>query len=131
MLTSLILGIMSVHAQVTIGSSADPDPSAVLELNSDNKGFLLPRISLKNNTDKTVITNPADGLMVYVDGSGGLEAGVYVWYQDRWNCGSKCLSRILFHHGRRSTTEESANSHHSHFERRVTLCGAYKYKLLI
>jgi len=48
-------------AQIGFGTS-NPDPSAILELKSSDKGFLLPRltISQKNN-----IANPAEGLMIY------------------------------------------------------------------
>ncbi len=49
------------NAQRGIGT-AKPDKSAILELKSTNKGFLLPRLS---KTQLSAINEPAIGLMVY------------------------------------------------------------------
>ena len=49
------------YAQVGIGTT-DPDPSALLELDSDGQGILVPRMSTLDRID---ITSPAEGLMVY------------------------------------------------------------------
>lgn len=63
------------NGNVGIGTSS-PDESAILELQTSNKGFLLPRITLNSINDRTAITNPAKGLTVYntntnlVDGEG-------------------------------------------------------------
>lgn len=51
-------------SQVGIGIS-NPDPSAVLHLESSNKGFLPPKISLISNSDGITIPNPANGLVVF------------------------------------------------------------------
>lgn len=48
-------------AQVGIGTT-DIDPSAVLELKSTSKGFLMPRMTTAERND---ITNPEEGLVVY------------------------------------------------------------------
>jgi hypothetical protein len=78
----------SLNAQVTIGSLEDPAPSAVLDLNTGGNnrlGLLLPNVPLTSETDVTTTTAPpATGLMVYADGTGGLEAGVYVWNGTKW-----------------------------------------------
>jgi len=50
-----------LHAQVGIGVT-NPDVSAILELKSSDKGFLLPRLSLNEIQS---IANPANALMVY------------------------------------------------------------------
>ena len=59
----LILGMITfslcVCAQVGIGT-ASPNTNSVLELNSPNKGLLLPRV-----TDTTVVSSPSAGLVVY------------------------------------------------------------------
>ncbi|HRS54249.1 MAG TPA: fibronectin type III domain-containing protein, partial [Bacteroidales bacterium] len=39
-----------------------PDSSAMLDVNSNSKGFLLPRMT---NTQKTAIQNPAEGLIIF------------------------------------------------------------------
>ena len=43
---------------VGIGTNT-PDASAILELQSNDKGFLIPR------TDTTLVTTPATGLLIY------------------------------------------------------------------
>jgi hypothetical protein len=49
-------------AGVNIGGAADPDASAVLDVDSTTKGLLLPRMT---TTQKNAISTPAAGLMVY------------------------------------------------------------------
>lgn len=53
--------VSSVMGQVGVGTS-NPDNSAVLEVNSTAKGFLLPRIT---KAQILAISNPAEGLIVY------------------------------------------------------------------
>ncbi|WP_223608141.1 hypothetical protein [Chryseobacterium sp. OSA05B] len=73
------------HAQVGIGTP-NPDPSAMLQINSKNKGMLLPSIALASSTDQTTIQNPAEGLIVWNNGSGTLaDTGFYYWSKSRWN----------------------------------------------
>ncbi len=63
---SLILFFLSVAqmtmAQVTIGSSNPPDPSAVLDLQSTQGGLLLPRLS---TTQRNALSNPPEGLVIF------------------------------------------------------------------
>jgi archaeosine-15-forming tRNA-guanine transglycosylase len=79
-----------MYSQVTIGSTSDPDDSAVLDLSkvaAQNLGLLLPRVQLTaDNDDRTVaVSATTAGLMVYNIGGGGLEpAGVYVWNGTKW-----------------------------------------------
>ena len=53
-----ILFLNKAGAQVGIGTII-PDPSAVLQLKSLNKGLLVPRIALTGNVDVTTILSPA------------------------------------------------------------------------
>jgi hypothetical protein len=71
----LLLSILS-FAQVGIGTNT-PNSSAVLDLNSSNKGFLPPRVSLTSSTDATTIISPASGLIVYNTNT-SIGEGVYV-----------------------------------------------------
>lgn len=74
-----------IHAQVGIGTSS-PDPSAMLQVASKNKGMLLPSIALASSTDQTTIQNAAEGLMVWNNGAGTLaETGFYYWNKGKWN----------------------------------------------
>lgn len=74
-----------IYAQVGIGTPS-PDSSAMLEISSKNKGVLFPSVSLRSITDEATIPNPAEGLMVWNNGTGSLtEAGIYYWSKSRWN----------------------------------------------
>lgn len=59
-ITVLILSAIA-NAQVGIGT-VNPDPSAILDLSSENKGMLVPRMSLEK---RDLISQPADGLLIY------------------------------------------------------------------
>lgn len=54
----------SAYSQVGIGTSS-PNSSALLDMTSTNKGFLLPRLNLTCINDNTSILNPANGLLVF------------------------------------------------------------------
>ena len=64
MISSLLFLITSVSGQVIISNdrSSVADSSAVLEVKSNNKGFLPPRMTL---VERTLIPNPAEGLIVF------------------------------------------------------------------
>jgi hypothetical protein len=50
-------------AQNNVGiGTVTPDPSAILDLSTSNKGFLAPRLTA---TQRMLIANPVDGLLVY------------------------------------------------------------------
>ena len=54
---------ISVTAQVTINTdNSAPDPSAMLDVKSDNRGLLIPRIS---TAARDLIPSPATGLLIY------------------------------------------------------------------
>jgi|GEM_PF-854409 len=42
-----------------------PDPSAMLDVQSSDKGLLIPRVELTSTTDQTTIASPATSLLVY------------------------------------------------------------------
>lgn len=72
--------------QVTIGSSDNVDPTAILNVVSSNKGVLLPRIELNSATDKVTIPNPTTGLLVYNTGTSttfSVEGYLY-WNGSEW-----------------------------------------------
>ena len=73
-----------INAQVGIGT-ATPDASAKFQIDAPDKGFLPPRVALLSLTDVTTIAGPANGLLVYCTGSGGLSAGYYFWSGSSWN----------------------------------------------
>ncbi len=78
------LSALSLHAQTGIGTTS-PHVSAKLDITASNKGFLPPRVSLTSVTDAATIASPATGLLVYNNGSVGLEAGYYYWNGASWS----------------------------------------------
>lgn len=81
----LLIPLVCLRSQVTIGSNTPPHSSAVLELSSSNKGFLGPKVDLESQTDQTTITSPATGLIAFNLGNNGLNYEGYVfWDGDEW-----------------------------------------------
>jgi hypothetical protein len=86
----IILSIASVDAQVRIGGTDNPNPSAILDLNVDNtdagntKGLALPRVTLTSTTGNGGITNAIKGLLVY-NIEGAVPAGTYYFDGSNWN----------------------------------------------
>ncbi|GHV26005.1 hypothetical protein FACS1894176_05860 [Bacteroidia bacterium] len=86
--------VASMHAQVTIGSTANPTDGAVLDLSrSGSLGLILPHAALDNTTHYQLGTTYAGaeiytdgtGTVVYNDGTGTLQpAGIYVWNGTDW-----------------------------------------------
>jgi hypothetical protein len=86
-LVLLLVLCKSVNAQVAINTTGnDPDPSAILDIDAQNKGLLIPRVLLSSEINGTSpILNPATGLLVYNTGNGGLEPGFYQWTGTHWS----------------------------------------------
>ncbi|MCC5923521.1 MAG: hypothetical protein JJT77_07030 [Crocinitomicaceae bacterium] len=67
------------------GSAAHP--AAILDVKSENKGILIPRIGLVNVTSSAPIISPANGLLVYNTNPsviGGFGEGYYSWNGTEW-----------------------------------------------
>jgi len=63
LLTGLIISHLTLNAQVSINTDAsNPDPSAMLDIKSNTKGILIPRVTTAQRTGFTTL---ADGLLVY------------------------------------------------------------------
>jgi formylglycine-generating enzyme required for sulfatase activity len=94
----LFAGVMSwgVKAQVTIGSTTDPHPGAILDLSqSNNLGLLLPQVSLDDIGEWThsggqVLggdKQQARGMLIFNTNeciAGGDGQGIYVWDGAAW-----------------------------------------------
>jgi len=65
LLAGLFVGIgLNSTAQVSISSSsAEPDPSAMMDVSSTDKGILIPRMTL---LQRNAIETPAQGLLVFI-----------------------------------------------------------------
>lgn len=82
---TLFLG--NAYSQVAINNTgSNPDNSAMLDINSTEKGLLIPRVTLVSTVNgETPVNNPATGLLVYNLGGNNLEAGFYVWNGMTWS----------------------------------------------
>ncbi len=70
-------------------SNSTPDNSAILDLQSTNKGFLIPRMT---QSQRNSISNPANGLMVYqTDG----DAGFYIYYRNPQDNNKSGWSKVI------------------------------------
>ncbi len=77
---------MSLFAQVGINTISNaPHSSAGLDVDFNNKGILIPRISLTQTTSSSPITSPAVSLMVYNTATvNDVTPGYYYWDATRW-----------------------------------------------
>ncbi|MGG5507934.1 hypothetical protein ACPDG9_13980, partial [Myroides sp. C6-3] len=73
-----------VTAQVGIGT-VTPTNSSQLDIVSDKKGVLFPRVTLKGEKDKSPIEGDlVESLFVYNLGDVNLPAGFYYWDKEKW-----------------------------------------------
>ncbi len=85
MTVSLFFNCTFLFCQVGIGTTT-PDPSSILDIKSLNKGILLPSIAITSLTDNITVASPANGLIVWNNGLGGLaDTGLYYWNNQKWN----------------------------------------------
>lgn len=89
LLTFIFAGNLAV-AQVAINPDGSPPaPSAMLDINAPDRGFLPPRLELTAANLPDPVQNPASGLLIYntrTSGSGAemVTPGYYNWNGDRW-----------------------------------------------
>lgn len=86
-LALLLLFILSTtsYSQVGIGTT-NPHVSSILDIQSENTGILIPRVSLTRSTTKAPITNPVESLLVYnTNTTGDVSPGFYYWKGTAWN----------------------------------------------
>ena len=74
---------------VGIGNNPSPNSSAILDLNSSNKGFLPPRIALQAKNIAAPVSNPTQGLLVFNTATSGnapnqVSPGYYYWSGLEW-----------------------------------------------
>ncbi|MDZ4666257.1 MAG: hypothetical protein SGJ00_00085 [bacterium] len=86
----LIGAVTGIQAQVKIGNNPTSiNSSAILEMESTNKGLLIPRVSLTSNTDVSTITSATTSLLVYNTATAGsfpanVVPGYYYWNGTKW-----------------------------------------------
>jgi hypothetical protein len=66
-------------------SNASPDPSAMFDVQSGDKGLLIPRVALTGTSDVATIPAPATSLLIYnTNTSGNVTPGFYYWSGSSW-----------------------------------------------
>lgn len=82
---ALIFAFGALIAQDNVGiGTITPHSSALLDMTSNNKGLLIPRVQLVAVTNSTTPVNgPATGLLVFNE-SGTLDVGFYYWDGTEW-----------------------------------------------
>lgn len=84
----LLIGMIS-FAQMGIGTQT-PHSSALLDISSTNKGVLLPKVNLLGKNDVTIVSSPANGLLLFNQsangtGSNSVDANtIYFWQNTSW-----------------------------------------------
>jgi hypothetical protein len=79
-LFAAILLPASLGGQTVIGGDS-PDSSSMLDVQSNSKGVLFPRLSTSQRNN---IVNPAAGLMIFNTSSGGLEINLGSPSEPQW-----------------------------------------------
>ncbi|RKT00459.1 S-layer family protein [Flavobacterium sp. 123] len=85
-LTLLFLGVVYCgYGQVGIGTTL-PNTSSELDVVSENKGILIPRVSLTSTIDSITITNGnVNSLLVFnTQTIADITPGYYYWYINKW-----------------------------------------------
>ena len=82
---ALILISMQSYSQVGVGTLI-PNQSSEIDIVSNDKGILIPRVSLGSITDTTTITaGNVNSLLVFnTNETDTLKKGYYYWYTDQW-----------------------------------------------
>lgn len=82
--TTFSVSLTYTYSQVGIGTT-NPHHSSLLDVQSNNKGMLLPRVQLISNTDVVTVENPATSLLVYnTNTNSSVNPGFYYW-DGKWN----------------------------------------------
>ncbi len=93
--TSILLCAITANAQnvAVNGDGSNPDPSAILDVKSTDKGLLTPRMTL---AQRNAIASPAQGLVIYqIDNGAGFYFFDGTWKPMADNLGSHTATQTL------------------------------------
>jgi hypothetical protein len=82
-MTGLLSVVVSTLSAQSILGGGNGDPSAVLDLQSSNKGLLISRMT---SAQRSAIANPEEGLMIFNTTLGCIEVNVGSSANPDWNC---------------------------------------------
>src|SRR5882757_1072870 len=81
----LLFTIVKSQGVAINSDGSAPDTSAMLDVKSNNKGVLIPRLALTGIHDSATIRFPKTSLLVYNTATaGGLTPGFYYWNVNTW-----------------------------------------------
>lgn len=82
---TLALFSLTAHAQTGIGTPS-PHPSAQLHIKAEDKGVLIPQVTLKSLTDVESIEGeePAESLLIFNPDGEHVAIGYYYWLGSKW-----------------------------------------------
>ncbi len=92
-LAIILIVSMNASAQVVIGEDSSGSLAikngAIVQLNSDDKGLMIPNVELSSRNDVSTITSPVEGLWVYNTltsgiGEDSVSPGFYFWNGMQW-----------------------------------------------
>jgi hypothetical protein len=87
---TVFLGVMlcmgiSLSAQIAINTDgSDPNSSAMLDVSSNDKGVLLPRVSIANLATEAPLTAPVENGMLVYNTNATTGTGFYIWNGSAW-----------------------------------------------
>ncbi len=70
LLATAVIGFAQTEGVSIKSTVAPPHTSAMLDIDSETKGLLIPRVALEGVEDNSTIANPAHSLLVYCNGNG-------------------------------------------------------------
>lgn len=86
-LAGLLLSTGAAFAQQGMGTN-NPDASSVLDMQSSERGLLIPRVKLEATNLATPVSSPANSLLVYntktTTGTNKVTPGYYYWDVNKW-----------------------------------------------
>ena len=100
------VNVTLAFSQVGIGTSS-PDPSSILDIESESSGLLIPRLKLSGINYASPVNNPATGLLVYnTNTERDVTPGFYFWADSKWNRISQAVNAWNTS-GNQNTTDEN------------------------
>jgi trimeric autotransporter adhesin len=84
---ALVCNFAQLYCQQSVGiGTQTPHASAILEVKSNNKGLMIPRVNLLSETDIVTVTNPALSLLLYNSNNSLPDGeGFYFWNGSKWS----------------------------------------------
>lgn len=83
-LTFFLLPVITMAQGVAINEDdSDAHPSAMLDVQSNDKGVLIPKVQLDDKSTAAPVTNPEEGLLIYNE-TGTEAKGFWYWTGSEW-----------------------------------------------